>query len=80
MDSSSTGRADVCATAYSCLCGCLLPDRSFVQSVLPIFLEQCFSNLVPRRGVRGSVKAEEFYWQSKICMYECKSINYGVFK
>ena len=27
--------------------------------------------------------AEQFYWRSKICMYECKlkiSFNYGVFK
>jgi hypothetical protein len=40
-------------------------------------VEQCFSNLVLGRGVRGSeirkcVMAEEYYWRPNICMYECK--------
>jgi hypothetical protein len=37
-----------------------------------VSVKECFS-----MGVRGSEKqkcvmAEEFYWLSKICMYECK--------
>jgi hypothetical protein len=40
---------------------------------------QCICNWVPRRGVKGSerrncVMAEEFYWRSKICTYELKSV------
>jgi hypothetical protein len=47
-----------------------------------------FLKLGSARGVRGSEKrkcvmAEEIYWRSKICIYECKwyiGFNYGVFK
>jgi hypothetical protein len=49
--------------------------HSYYQQTTVVSL--CSSNWVPQRGVRGSerqkcIMAKEFYWQSKICMYECK--------